>query len=95
MKKSHFILLAIGIINFLFNIFFMINDSSNNSFKVMEVDYGMVGRINFILGIILSFIAIMIKPDTKLKHKKMYWYLLALLFFNAVIINIISTVYFA
>jgi len=94
MKKSHIILFVFGIINLLLNIIFVINEFSLDNYKVQVVDFGMVSRINFIIGIIVTFIAVMIKPNDELpKTKKQYWALLALLFFNAVVLNIISTTF--
>jgi hypothetical protein len=92
MKKAHIILFIWGITNLILNIIFVINEFSLNNFKLQVVDLGMVSRINFVTGIILTFTAIMIKPKNENKKtKQLYWGLLALLFFNAVVLNIIST----
>ncbi len=97
MKKSLLFILIISIAIFAFNIFLIYSafstGSDAQSYKQRVFDLGMEGRINFIIGILLTIPTIIIGPDKIKINKILFWTTTTLIFINAVTMTMISTVY--
>ena len=97
MKKSLLIILIISVIIFFLNMVlvyyaFSTGDSVQN-YKQRIFDLGMEGRINFIIGILLTIPTIIIGPNKKRINTILFWATVTLIFINAVTMTMISTVY--
>ncbi len=97
MKKSLLFILIISTAIFAFNIFLTYNAFSTGNdvqaYKQRVFDLGMEGRINFIIGILLTIPTIIIGPDKIKINKILFWITISLIFINAVTMTMISTVY--
>ena len=97
MKKSLLFILILSVIIFIFNIVLVYyafsTGDSVQSYKQRVFDLGMEGRINFIVGILLTIPTIIIGPDKEKINKILFWATATLIFINAVTMTMISTVY--
>ena len=97
MKKSLLIILIISVVIFIINILLVYSAFSTGndvqSYKQRVFDLGMEGRINFIIGILLTIPTIIIGPDKTKINKILFWTATTLIFINAVTMTMISTVY--
>ena len=97
MKKSLLFILIISITIFIINILLVYSSFSSGddvqSYKQRIFDLGMEGRINFIIGILLTIPTIIIGPDKVKINKILFWTTTTLIFINAVTMTMISTVY--
>lgn len=97
MKKSLLVFLIISLLISVGNIIILwytfASGNSVESYKIRVFDLAMVSRINFIIGILLTIPTVIIGYDKKPINKKLFWILSGLIFFNAVIITVVLTVY--
>jgi len=97
MKKSLIYILIISAAIFIINILLIYSAFSTgndvHSYKQRVFDLGMEGRINFIIGILLTIPTIIIGPDKTKINKILFWTTSTLIFINAVTMTMISTVY--
>lgn len=97
MKKSILFILIVSIIIFVVNAIlvyyaFTSGDSVQN-YKQRVFDLGMLGRINFLIGILLTIPTVIIGPDKTKQNKILFWVTVVFIFVNAVTLTLISTVY--
>jgi len=96
MKKSLLIILSLSIIIFIFNIILVYSAFSTGDsvqeYKQRVFDLGMEGRINFIIGIILTIPTVIAGYSKTKINKILFWITTVLIFINAVSITMIISV---